>query len=90
MLIDGITVITQEGIEEEQLIDIVQEERKLWAAENKKIAKIELRIDGNDIVVKSTERSPIRRIRRITGYLSTIERFNDGKVAELKGRVVHA
>jgi ribonucleoside-triphosphate reductase (formate) len=31
----------------------------------------------------------IKRIRRITGYLSTIERFNDAKLAELKQRVAH-
>lgn len=31
----------------------------------------------------------IRRVRRITGYLSTVDRFNDSKVAELKDRVVH-
>ena len=30
------------------------------------------------------------RIRRITGYLvGTIERFNDGKAAEVKDRVKH-
>ncbi|MGE5422757.1 MAG: anaerobic ribonucleoside-triphosphate reductase [Ignavibacteriales bacterium] len=28
----------------------------------------------------------IRRVRRITGYLSTIDRFNDAKVAELRDR----
>jgi len=31
----------------------------------------------------------IRRVRRITGYLSTVDRFNDSKVAELRNRVVH-
>lgn len=31
----------------------------------------------------------IRRIRRITGYLSTIDRFNDAKQAELADRVKH-
>ena len=31
----------------------------------------------------------IRRVRRITGYLSTTDRFNDSKVAELKDRVIH-
>lgn len=31
----------------------------------------------------------IRRIRRITGYLSTIDRFNDAKQAELYRRVKH-
>lgn len=32
---------------------------------------------------------PIRRIRRITGYFSTVDRFNDAKKAELQDRVVH-
>ena len=31
----------------------------------------------------------IKRVRRITGYLSTIDRFNDAKKAELKARVAH-
>lgn len=31
----------------------------------------------------------VRRVRRITGYLSTIERFNDPKQAELNNRVSH-
>lgn len=31
----------------------------------------------------------IRRIRRITGYLSTIDRFNDAKQAELRDRTKH-
>lgn len=31
----------------------------------------------------------IRRVRRITGYLSTVDRFNDGKVAELRDRLPH-
>lgn len=33
--------------------------------------------------------SDIRRIRRITGYFSTLDMFNDGKRAELKDRVIH-
>lgn len=31
----------------------------------------------------------IRRVRRITGYLSTVDRFNDAKLAELRSRVRH-
>jgi ribonucleoside-triphosphate reductase len=31
----------------------------------------------------------IRRVRRITGYLSTVDRFNNAKVAELKARLTH-
>lgn len=31
----------------------------------------------------------IRRVRRITGYLSTTDRFNDSKLSELKDRTIH-
>lgn len=31
----------------------------------------------------------IKRVRRITGYLSTVDRFNDAKVAELRDRMSH-
>ncbi|MBP2644842.1 MAG: nrdD [Firmicutes bacterium] len=34
--------------------------------------------------------SSIRRVRRITGYLSTVERFNDAKCHELNERTSHA
>lgn len=34
--------------------------------------------------------SNIRRVRRITGYFSTVDRFNDGKKAELYDRVIHS
>ncbi|MCW2278588.1 anaerobic ribonucleoside-triphosphate reductase [Heliophilum fasciatum] len=33
---------------------------------------------------------PIERIRRITGYLSKVNNFNDAKKAELEHRVSHA
>jgi len=31
----------------------------------------------------------ITRVRRITGYLSTIDRFNNSKLAEVKNRKIH-
>lgn len=43
-------------------------------------------IDAACPVCSSTS---IRHIRRITGYLSTVERFNDAKKAELQQRVTH-
>ena len=42
-------------------------------------------IDG-----KVGEGVKFERIRRITGYLvGTLDRFNDGKIAEVKDRVKH-
>ncbi len=44
-------------------------------------------IIGNECPVCHS--SEIRRVRRITGYLSTLDRFNDAKKSELRDRVVH-
>jgi ribonucleoside-triphosphate reductase (formate) len=44
-------------------------------------------IDSNCVSCGSED---IRRIRRITGYLSTIDRFNDAKQAELADRIKHS
>lgn len=43
----------------------------------------------NDPACPECKSKDIRRIRRITGYLSTIDRFNDAKKAELKMRIKH-
>lgn len=43
-------------------------------------------IDTTCPVCSSTE---IRRVRRITGYLSTVDRFNDAKLTELQQRYAH-
>lgn len=44
-------------------------------------------IDSDNCPVCNT--TAIRRVRRITGYLSTLDRFNDAKCAELEHRVAH-
>jgi ribonucleoside-triphosphate reductase len=53
----------------------------------------ECRICGNSGLIENECKvcgsTDIRRIRRITGYLSTIDRFNDAKQAELRDRAVH-
>jgi ribonucleoside-triphosphate reductase len=43
-----------------------------------------------DTECPSCRSTNIRRIRRITGYLSTVDRFNDAKQAELRERVSHS
>ena len=55
------------------------------------IDKIILLIDGDFINIKTIFKpTKFERIRRITGYLvGTLDRFNDGKLAEVKDRVPH-
>jgi anaerobic ribonucleoside-triphosphate reductase activating protein len=84
--IDDVEVIAGEGITEEEIQQTVSEERAVWLTKNKTLGRIEITIDGDELVVKAVERSPIKRLRRITGYLSTEDRFNPAKQAELADR----
>ena len=57
----------------------------------KKIIKyIKVTLDGDFANLEyEVEEEPFDRIRRITGYLSEVRQFNDGKKDELKDRVLH-
>ena len=57
----------------------------------KEIATIDLEVDGEFVNVNySFVNVPFERIRRITGYLvGTVDRFNNGKRAEVRDRVKH-
>ncbi|MBQ7964929.1 MAG: hypothetical protein IJ331_02480 [Ruminococcus sp.] len=59
---------------------------------DKYIKTVDLTVDGEYVDVKYTYDSvPFERIRRITGYLvGTVDRFNDGKRAEVEDRVAHS
>jgi hypothetical protein len=78
---------------EEQRIYVERVQNNI--AENfpgRKIREIVLKIDG-DFVDISWELEPLpgfQRIRRITGYLvGTLDRWNNGKLAEEQDRVKH-
>lgn len=57
------------------------------------LGKIEVKAtddpDFVDIRFIPKEFKPFQRIRRITGYLSSVDRFNNAKLAELNDRVKH-
>lgn len=90
-VINDVTVTADEGVSYEEAEQYVLEEQQLWKDRRKVLGRLEIRIinDGLDVEIKAIERSPIRRVRRITGYLSTVDRFNDAKLAELNDRVSH-
>lgn len=89
MIIENVKVVAESGITEEEIRAIVDEELQLWKRKGKELAEVRLTIEGEEIVVKAVERSPIKRVRRITGYLSTEDRFNSAKQAELSDRRAH-
>ncbi|MCE5285685.1 MAG: hypothetical protein LLG02_07545 [Pelosinus sp.] len=89
MIIDGISVMAENGVTEAEIQAVVHEEKQLWEKKGKRLGKIEVSVENDELVIKASEHSPISRVRRITGYLSTVDHFNDAKQAELLDRVKH-
>ena len=72
--------------------DIVAEEVHYWQSQGKEVGEVRISKDkDNDakVVIASLPKQKIKRVRRITGYLSAVENFNDAKRAELNDRVNH-
>lgn len=53
------------------------------------LARIEIKLVSGEVEIKSFERSPISRVRRITGYCVKISNMNESKKAEIAARKVH-
>ena len=87
--IDEIAVLADNELTDEEVNFIVQAEKSEWASANMAIDSITLEVDCSEIKITSVERSPIRRIRRITGYLSDYNNFNAAKKAEERDRYKH-
>ena len=58
---------------------------------NRLIKSLTIKADGEFVDLDTEfENVPFDRVRRITGYLvGTLDRFNDGKRAEVEDRVKH-
>ena len=58
---------------------------------DKVISAMDIKLDGEFVdITYHWETVPFERIRRITGYLvGTLDRFNNGKRAEVADRVKH-
>ena len=77
---DGIKVNCAEGIS--------KEEAAVQVRPHETLLSLDLSLKGDNVVVKP-HYDTIVRVRRITGYLSTLPRFNDAKKAEVADRVCH-
>lgn len=87
VIIDGDVNITEKFKN-----DIVAEEVHYWQSKGKEVGEVRISKDkDNDakVVIASLPKQKIKRVRRITGYLSAVENFNDAKRAELNDRVNH-
>jgi len=82
-------IVADPRLSHAEVDSIVKQQVQEEAIIGKEIAKIELNLEGHEIAITITHKSPIKRVRRITGYLSNIESFNDAKQAECRDRVSH-
>ena len=81
---EGCTVELDER-ERQAYIEYVQKKNP-----GQQIKYITVKLDGDYVDLKYEVKSmPFQRIRRITGYLSEVKQFNDGKKGELRDRVKH-
>lgn len=81
-------------VEGSQISEAERKEYEKYVREKYKDQDIELlkiKIDGENVDLETHMKSKgFERVRRITGYLvGTLDRFNDGKLAEVKDRVPH-
>jgi anaerobic ribonucleoside-triphosphate reductase len=89
MVVEGVRVEYPFEMTSEEAAKYAAEEIGLWRDKGKTLDRVDIQADGGYVIVKGQEKSPIRRIRRITGYLSEVHNFNDAKQAELAQRQVH-
>jgi Oxygen-sensitive ribonucleoside-triphosphate reductase len=88
-IIDDIKITYDDAISKDELLIYVDQEKDIYEKKGKILGGMEVMINGDEVEIKSNEKSPIQRVRRITGYLSNANNFNDAKRAELKARVAH-
>jgi anaerobic ribonucleoside-triphosphate reductase activating protein len=91
---NGIKVIYPDTMDGDEARKHADHEIKMWTQEytHKQLGTVIIRPDNEDaeyVKIEAIEKSPIRRIRRITGYLAPITAFNDAKLAELGDRYAH-
>lgn len=84
-----VKVTAAEGISQQEIDMIMAEEIKMYEEQGKHLGELNLELAGGEIVVHSAPVSNITRVRRITGYLSNQNNFNDAKRGELRDRTTH-
>ena len=85
----SMTVIVEGG----EISDAERKEYEKYVREKYKDQDIELlkiKIDGENVDLETHMKSKgFERVRRVTGYLNVVERFNNAKQSEVKDRVPH-
>lgn len=85
-----IQIYADKQISRNEVDAILAEEMALYEQRGEELAELSLTLDTvGDITIKSYKKTPIKRIRRVTGYLSEEHNFNNAKHQELNDRIKH-
>lgn len=90
MTIKNIKVLYQGNITLEEADEVARQFIHEEMAKGNSLTVVMLTPAGDEIVIEGdlrAEPGQIKRVRRITGYLSDQGNFNDGKKAELRDRI---
>ena len=71
---------------QQEALEYIKEQLAVFPS--RKLVEMEIALEGDQVRLEPHYDS-IVRVRRITGYLSTIPRFNDAKKDEEKSRLRH-
>ena len=83
------TVIVEGGTLPEEEVKAYQEYVK-DKYKDEEITLLKIKIDGENVNLETHMKSKgFERVRRVTGYLNVVERFNKAKQSEVKDRVPH-
>ena len=83
------TVIVEGGTLPEEEVKAYQEYVK-DKYKDEEITLLKIKIDGENVNLETHMKSKgFERVRRVTGYLNVVERFNNAKQSEVKDRVPH-
>jgi len=83
--------ITVEGnLSAKEIELLLQQEQAKAHSQGRLVTEMAINvISDEELEVKVVTSPPIKRVRRITGYLAEIERFNSAKQQELINRTTH-
>ncbi|MFA6076219.1 MAG: anaerobic ribonucleoside-triphosphate reductase [Negativicutes bacterium] len=90
-VVNGINVKADNTLSMQDIEFLVNGEcERMKLERNQKLSSLEIvRVSDEEVELTAKPQSDIRRLRRITGYLSEVENFNAAKKAEEHDRYKH-
>ena len=78
------------NIGDKEIEELLKDEQTKALAQGRLVTEMTITvISDEELEVKVVTSPPIKRVRRITGYLAEVDRFNSAKQQELKDRTTH-